>query len=122
MKVVVGYRATEAGRAALAEAVSHGRAHGSELVLVVPAAERAEADDALAAAGAEAEVVEVGDDRQAETELLDRSYEDDTQMLVIGLRRRSPVGKLFLGSTAQRLLLEAGCPVVAVKPEVAPRR
>ena len=37
MKVVVGYRATEPGRAALAEAVSHGRAHGSELVLVVPA-------------------------------------------------------------------------------------
>jgi nucleotide-binding universal stress UspA family protein len=36
-------------------------------------------------------------------------------MLVIGLRRRSSVGKLVLGSVAQDLLMGVACPVMAVK-------
>jgi nucleotide-binding universal stress UspA family protein len=39
----------------------------------------------------------------------------DVDLLVIGVRRRSPVGKAFLGDVAQRLLLEADVPVLAVK-------
>jgi nucleotide-binding universal stress UspA family protein len=40
------------------------------------------------------------------------------ELLVIGIRHRSPVGKLLMGSNAQRLLLQCPCPVLAVK---APR-
>ena len=37
------------------------------------------------------------------------------ELIVIGLRRRSTVGKLLLGSNAQEILLDAKCPVLAVK-------
>ena len=48
-------------------------------------------------------------------DLIAVATEVDADLIVIGLRRRSPVGKLLLGSNAQRILLEALCPVLAVK-------
>jgi nucleotide-binding universal stress UspA family protein len=41
--------------------------------------------------------------------------EEGADMIVIGLRRRSRTGKLLVGSNAQDILLNANCPVLAVK-------
>ena len=54
-------------------------------------------------------------DRDPVDAVLDDIEEHHAQRLVIGVKRRSPVGKAFLGSVSQRLLLEAPIPVLAVK-------
>ncbi len=41
--------------------------------------------------------------------------ETGAELLVIGLKRRSAVGKLLMGSAAQRILLDVECPVLGVK-------
>jgi len=56
--------------------------------------------------------------RQLVEALIAVAKETSADFIVIGLRRRTPVGKLILGSNAQRILLEAPCPVLAVKAEV----
>ena len=47
--------------------------------------------------------------------ILDSTAGADAELLVIGARRRSPVGKLFLGSVTQNLILRADIPVLVVK-------
>lgn len=47
--------------------------------------------------------------------ILEAAREHDGQLIVVGIRRRSPVGKAFLGSTSQDVLLEADCEVLGVK-------
>ena len=48
-------------------------------------------------------------------DLVNFAKEKDVDEIILGVRRRSKVGKLVFGSTAQYVILEAHCPVVAVK-------
>ena len=134
MAVVVGFIPTPEGEAALVRGAEEARLRQSSLVVVSskdPAREpdktavarfEAELEQVrvrLAQEGLEHEVRRVDTGRMASEDLLDVAEELDADMIVIGLRRRSPIGKLIMGSQAQQILLNAECPVVAVK---APRR
>ncbi len=133
MTIVVGYVPTNEGEAALRAAVSETRRRESRLVVVL--ARRAHAEE-HASFEAEADALrdrldeedipyEVRQLRRSDDiaeDLVATAAEVEAELLVIGLRRRSPVGKLILGSNAQRILLDAGCPVLAVKPDAGHRR
>lgn len=57
-------------------------------------------------------------------DILDAVEHDDVDLVILGIRKRTPIGKILLGSTSQRVAIEAPVPVVMVKPEgfVAPTR
>lgn len=120
MSVVVSYLPTPEGEVALSYAVREVAEHGGNLIVVPSRAGRdgSEIAQAMRNAGADdvqAEVLEPSGDDVTEF-LLETARSRSARLLVIGLRRRSPVGKLILGSHAQRILLDADCPVIAVKP------
>jgi nucleotide-binding universal stress UspA family protein len=48
-------------------------------------------------------------------DLVQFAKENGIDEIIIGVRRRSKVGKLVFGSTAQFVILNAPCPVVSVK-------
>ena len=48
-------------------------------------------------------------------DIVEFAEENKTDEIVIGVKRRSKVSKLLLGSTAQYVILQATCPVVSVK-------
>jgi nucleotide-binding universal stress UspA family protein len=52
---------------------------------------------------------------EASDAILRTSREDGADLVVVGGRRRSPAGKLLFGSTAQRVMMNADCPVTFVK-------
>lgn len=127
--IVAGYVPTPEGEAALDWAITTARRDGARIVVVatpsatpdVAISEEQQVDaleSRLAAAGVEHDVHHFRGAGGAADAILDHASRDDVTLVVIGQRRRSPVGKLVLGSTSQRVLLEADAPVVAVK---APR-
>ncbi|MCH1868340.1 universal stress protein [Nocardioides sp. CFH 31398] len=129
--VVVGYVPKPEGEAALRKAIEEAQLRDARLVVVNSHRGGSDfdgdaADAAQAQMGAARELLD-GSGVSYDVRQLVRGFEpaedlisiaeaNSAELLVIGLRRRSPVGKLILGSNAQRVLLDAHCPVLAVKP------
>lgn len=132
MSVVLGYVPTPEGAAALEHAIGEARDRNARLVVVNTSRGDALVDQRyaqedqlqklkarLAEAGVRHDLVHAVRGVDAAEEILDAAEQHRADLIVIGLRRRSPVGKLLMGSTAQRVLLEARCPVLAVKAATA---
>lgn len=127
MTIVVGYSPSGQGMAALQAAVRSARR--TKESLVVAFYQFNDTGDALAAPS-EDEVrtaLAAADAEGIDVTLRSRSLQDigeflltvvdevSASLLVIGLRRKSPIGKLNLGAAARRVVLGAPCPVLAVK-------
>ncbi|MFC5216862.1 universal stress protein [Streptomyces coerulescens] len=130
MTILVGYVPSPEGEAALRAAIDEARRRGEKLLVVNTTRGDALADprfaqepdlshvrEDLAALGVDFDVRQVLGARDAAEEIIDLAETKGVSLVVIGLRRRSAVGKLIMGSAAQQILLGVGCPVLAVKAE-----
>lgn len=129
-KILLVYSSTPEGEAALEQAVRVSRRE-SAMLLVLRHVRVADQDSADQPRPARQDLDSLvarlrGDEIDAEarwsvglktvaTVVLEVAETDDVDLIVIGTRRRSPVGKAVLGSTSQDVLLRADCPVLAVK-------
>jgi nucleotide-binding universal stress UspA family protein len=132
--IVVGYVPKPEGRAAIHRAAAEAKLRNSKMIVVSSAKDGRDFDSAesvrleqalnsvreeLTASGLGFELRQFVRGMDVAEDLIAVAEESGAEMIVIGLRRRSPVGKLILGSNAQTILLDAPCPVLAVKAEEA---
>jgi nucleotide-binding universal stress UspA family protein len=126
--VLVGYVPSAEGRAALQAGIAEARLRGLRLVVANTSRGDALVDQRfvqgvgaedllgeLAALDIPAELRQVSNGQDVADALDDIAAEVDADLVVIGLRHRSPVGKLILGSAASRILLTVRRPVLTVK-------
>lgn len=131
MTILVAYAPRPEGQAALDKGIEIAKRR-HESLMVVNASPGGNKDDPsavdvqqferveqlLAETGLKAELKQFVRGKTAVEEILALVDSLPASLLIIGLRKRSPVGKLIMGSVAQELLLSANCPVLAVKAGV----
>jgi nucleotide-binding universal stress UspA family protein len=128
MSVVIGFIPDEYGEAALTAGLEEAQRRQTGVVVVnstrgdalvdkryVGAEGMVTLEQRLAESGVEHELRQTMG-RDIADEILAVAADVDADAIVIGIRHRSPVGKLIMGSVAQRVIIDAACPVVAVKP------
>lgn len=127
MPVVVGFVDSPEGRSALAAAVNESASRQTKVIVVLSGprgvpdpeldatADRVRAE--LDSGGVRHEIRHTARSGDAAEDIVQIASEEGASLIVIGLRRRSAVGRLFLGAKAQRILLDSPCPVLAVKAD-----
>ncbi|MGE0086332.1 MAG: universal stress protein [Desulfococcaceae bacterium] len=130
MNILVGYDGTNAGKEALNLGIRHIRAFGGRLFIIrslgSSAAEDMEKIESAQRDLSYAETLCRENRVFCDVRLLIRGLEpgedivtfaneNNIEEIIVGVKRRSRVGKIIFGSTARYVIMEARCPVVTVK-------
>ena len=129
MTVAVAYSDTPRGEAALKAAAEEATLRGQDLAVLNiiagvdevdhndPAVEKHVADVLAGVTGLTWQLHTAPEEYDTAEALLEQADEVNATLLVMGSRKRRPIGKLILGSVVQRVLLESHIPVLVVKAE-----
>ena len=128
MKILVGYDGSSSSKEALKLSIKHAQAFGATVEIVTSMEEGTDVgqEDKALQALEWAKSVLADKKVPCNTHLLIRGmspgedlieFANDNKVdeIIVGVKKRSKVGKLLLGSAAQYVILEANCPVVSVK-------
>ena len=130
MKILVGFDGSAASKAALKLAEAHAKAFDAQLLLVQsmvggPEVPKRDFENAERQLGYQKSQIRDKDlacesllsirGLEPGEDLVKIAKEQDVGEIIVGVKRRSKVGKLVFGSTAQYVILNAPCPVATVK-------
>lgn len=130
MKILVGYDGTNSAKEALSLAKSHAGAFGAAVEVVTSMqkgteSEKKEIEQAERGLEYAKSLLEENNiscnthllirGLSAGEDLVEFANENQIGEIIVGVKRRSKVGKLLMGSTAQYVILQANCPVVTIK-------
>lgn len=122
MTVLAAYNETTQGDAAFAASVAEAKRREAPLVVLVltPQPDDAPVPSRLGAlisqySGTKVTVAFRSDKIDVADAILDHAERINAEIIVLGSKKRTPVGKFLLGSTTQRVLLDAPVPVLVIK-------
>lgn len=131
MKIMVGYDGSELSQRALVVAQKRAKAMDAELHVFTASGNGNSSGDKVkntrlqtglkdagimcTACGIECQMEMSDYGLSAAEDIVRYAVENDIDEIVIGLRKRSHIGKLLFGSTSRQVILEAPCPVLTVK-------
>jgi nucleotide-binding universal stress UspA family protein len=129
MTILVGYIPTAEGMVALQLAIREAKLRQTSVEVVNVALRDNFADitfapeqdldavvERLEEAGLPHHVTQVLESVDIAATILETAERVGAELIVVGLRRKSPFGMALLGSNAQRIILTASCPVLSVRP------